>query len=66
VEVRGRSKSAALREFVESLERVRMRRSADHALATFVNSAPSDEELELAAEHFAHWLHQWGQPHGQH
>jgi hypothetical protein len=54
--------STDLRLLIDSLDRVRMRLSADHALTVFINSSPSEEELEIAAEKFAHWQYQWGQP----
>jgi hypothetical protein len=54
--------SAAFHELIEALDRVRMRLSADHALAVFINSSPTEEELEIAAAHFALWLHEHDRP----
>jgi hypothetical protein len=45
---------------IRGLERVRLRLSADHLLAQFVNSQPSEAELEIAATHFAAWFQRDG------
>jgi hypothetical protein len=54
--------SDAFTEFVESLRRVQTRKGGEYAWAAFLLTFPEEEELELAATHFADWLfqQQWG------